>query len=137
MEKTLDVVLNKLGYEIVEEIKNQGKQEKQEKQKKVLFNHIDKSLGVLANDGVYAYYVFCISKDKPKEDKKCYRDIFIKKPVEALGKFFRGYNNANYEEFFQNLSQNLENLLFFKELLEQALIYARYHAKAAEGEKNE
>jgi hypothetical protein len=34
------------------------------------------------------------------------------------------------DKFFQTLSQDLNQLLFFKEMLEKALIYARYHAKA-------
>jgi len=44
--KNLDAIINKVGFEIVEKIKEKGK---------------DKStLGVLANDGVYAYWVYCV-----------------------------------------------------------------------------
>ena len=39
------------------------------------------------------------------------------------------YQRLDGEEFFQKLSRNLHDLLFFKDLLEKALIYARYHLK--------
>ncbi|WHE07433.1 hypothetical protein PGH24_01330 [Thermoanaerobacterium thermosaccharolyticum] len=131
MSSNLDAELNKLGFEIVDEIDKQGKQIR-----KNLINHIDKALGVLANDGVYAYYVFCLSKGK---DDKSYKEIFIDKPVASLKPFLLsdkygniGNNEADYKEekFFQKLSENLHDLLFFKDALERALIYARYHAKA-------
>jgi len=35
-------------------------------------------------------------------------------------------------EYFINLANKLETLLFFKDILEKTLIYARYHAKAME-----
>ena len=34
--------------------------------------------------------------------------------------------------YFQEISRELSNLLFLKQLLEKTLIYARYHAKALE-----
>ncbi|HCF38051.1 MAG TPA: hypothetical protein DER56_03095, partial [Thermosipho africanus] len=41
-----------------------------------------------------------------------------------------------YEKFFQKLSEDLDKLLFFKDVLEKVLIYARYHAKAKDKTKN-
>lgn len=124
MSSNLDAELNKLGFEIANKAQNDG-----------LLTFIDKALGVLANDGVYAYYVFCLSKDK--DDKSC-KEIFIDKPVASLKPFLLSdkygnirNNEADYEEkFFEKLSGNLPDLLFFKDALERALIYARYHAKA-------
>ena len=135
--QNLDAVINKLGYSIVEEIKKIS----DEKIRSGLLRHIEKSLGVLVNDGVYAYYVFSKSKDKDKDKDNnstyYYSNIFIKTPVETLSCFMNLNFNTDdnnqddsYEVFFQNLSQDLHKLLFFKDLLEQALIYARYHAKA-------
>jgi CRISPR/Cas system CMR-associated protein Cmr5 small subunit len=133
--QNLDAVINKLGYGIVEEIKKIS----DEKIRSGLLRHIEKSLGVLVNDGVYAYYVFSKSKSKDKDNNSTYyySNIFIKTPVETLSCFMNLNFNTDdnnqddsYEVFFQNLSQDLHKLLFFKDLLEQALIYARYHAKA-------
>lgn len=134
MNNNLDAELNKLGFEIANKAQNDG-----------LLTFIDKALGVLANDGVYAYYVFCLSKDKKdKGDKPC-KKIFIDEPVATLKSFLLsdkygniGNNEADYKEekFFEKLSGNLPDLLFFKDALERALIYARYHAKAL-GDKDE
>jgi len=115
----LDATINRVGYEIVKAIKSNGNDKTKYK------NYIDKTLGVLANDGVYAYFVYC------KANK--ISNVFVDK-IEDILKIVKeipqkdGQND--YEEYFKKLSKNLNQLLFFKELLEKALIYARYHAKA-------
>lgn len=137
MSNNLDAELNKLGFEIVDEIDKQ----KDKKLRKNLINHIDKALGVLANDGVYAYYVFCLSKDKDdnnENSKKPYREIFVQKVKDKLLMFLpTNYKDKiDLQDFFEELSGELHDLLFFKDALERALIYARYHAKAL-GDKDE
>jgi len=119
----LDATINKVGFEIVEAIKTKGKDKTKYK------NYIDKVLGVLSNDGVYAYWIYCKAN---KID-----DIFIK-TVENILKVIKDIptkdDKNNYQEYFQDLSKNLSSLLFTKELIEKALIYARYHAKAVKDE---
>ncbi|NLZ54521.1 MAG: hypothetical protein GX892_15530 [Thermoanaerobacteraceae bacterium] len=145
-KKNLDAVINELGYKIVENIdKHKGKE------RNSLIAHIDKALGVLVNDGVYAYYVFCKSKDrfgnKNKYEDKLYSKIFITDIANKLRAYINFENektqdiNQEDEEdteqvFFQNLSEDLHELLFFREMLETVLIYARYHAKTL-GDRNE
>ncbi|WP_456465763.1 hypothetical protein [Desulfurobacterium sp.] len=117
MATNLDALINKIGFEIVKEIKNKGNEKTKYK------NEIDKALGVLANDGVYSYYVYVKSK---KID-----DIFLSKLAEVSQ--FILLENSHTElnqSFFEDLSNNLNSLLFFREILEKILIYARYHAKA-------
>ncbi|MBU1669037.1 hypothetical protein KKC13_11515 [bacterium] len=101
--KNLDAEINKAGYEISKVIDE---------------NLINKILGVLAQDGVYAMWVYCKSK----------KDIDENKLLETLNAILE--SNDDYEQYFQNLSKDLNQLLFFKEILEKALTYARYHAKA-------
>jgi len=114
--KNLDALINKIGYQIVEKIK--GKSSDKTKYK----NEIDKALGVLANDGVYAYYVYV-------ESKKI-RDVFLDE-IKPVGAYCNTpLQDDNWQEFFEKLSEDLPNLLFFREILEKILIYARYHAKA-------
>jgi hypothetical protein len=140
----IDAIINQLGFSIFENIKTYKGRERN-----ALISHIDKALGVLVNDGVYAYYVFCKSKDKDDENKeKPFTKIFINDIVKELKVYFNIKNN-NLENtvqqnegdeeryFFQNISQELHELLFFREVLERVLIYARYHAKALSGDKNE
>jgi len=110
--KNLDAIINEVGFEIVEKIKEKGKDKSKYK------NFIDKALGVLANDGVYAYWVYCQSNSID--------DVFINE-LKDIKKIIN--NEQDNQKFFQNLSEDLNKLLFFKEMLEKALIYARYHAK--------
>ncbi len=115
--KNLDALINKIGYEIVEEIKSKGRDKTKYK------NEIEKALGVLSNDGVYAFYVYVKSKKV--------NDVFLEKikPITSVIPEVP-FQNGNWQKFFENLSENLQSLLFFREILEKILIYARYHAKA-------
>jgi len=123
----IDSIVNNLGFQLVKKIEEAGNKNS----KKKLMNNIEKSLGVLVNDGVYAYYVFCKAQDKKVRND--FQKIFIDLPMNKLKEFVMP-ESKNFEEkseeFFQSLSGNLSNLLFFHQLLERALIYARYHAKA-------
>ena len=116
MSQNLDALINELGYKIVKKIESKGNDKTKYK------NEIDKALGVLANDGVYAYYVYVKSK---KVD-----DIFLSDEIKPIIQFVEGEGKELDQNFFGNLSQDLNNLLFFREILEKILIYARYHAKA-------
>jgi len=133
----IDSFVNSLGYEI-----NQNCNDSQRR-------FIDKALGVLVNDGVYAYYVFCKEKSEKKNKDggktKTTEDIFINNVIgkieetKGLKEYFmvgqQEADNNNQkrdpEKFFQNLSKDLHKMLFFRDILERALIYARYHAKAS------
>ena len=114
----LDAKINMVGFEIVKAI-----QEKNKDKKTKYKNFIDKALGVLANDGVYAYWVYC------KANK--ITDVFIDK-LEKLQRIIN--NEEDNETFFKELSNEINQLLFFKEMVEKTLIYARYHAKAMKDE---
>ena len=151
--ENLDAIINEMGFEIVQIIDE---------------NMINKILGVLANDGVYAMWVYCLNKLNEKEhigflkqmaklpikvkdendneyelkeeeikeyikildeieelkNDKTKKEELKQKQVEKQKKFIE------YENFFQNLSSDIHQLLFFKDMVEKALIYARYHAKA-------
>ncbi len=123
----IDALINKIAYNLVYEINNKNK----DKKKKYL-NEIDKSLGVLSNDGVYAYFVYVESKNINDVFLDQIRDITNIVKVRSEGKLINELN----QNYFQKLSEDLNSLLFFRDILEKILIYARYHAKAL-GEKNE
>lgn len=94
---------------------------------------IGRALGVLQEDGVYACFLYLLSK----KDKGA-RHVF-NKGLEFL-KEVGSVHVSNPEEvkaddlpkILDNVVGNLDRLFFAKELLERALIYARYHAKARE-----
>jgi vacuolar-type H+-ATPase subunit I/STV1 len=168
-QNNLEYTLNKLGFDIVNE--------------RILDeNDINKFLGVLSNDGVYAMWIYAQDKLKVKFDENKnslneekifkllakveeidkyimkslnYKDIIEKisnltkeikqledkiknksssqeekKQLENLKKMREKERDKELNKYFLNLSSNLNDLLFFKELFEKVLIYARYHAKA-------
>ena len=164
----LDAIINELGFEIAQIIDE---------------NMINKMLGVLANDGVYAMWVFCLDKLdwKFEKNEEKFKNYQLYKFMEQLNKLSKNLNNSklnlinsNFNEifsltdeiselqkdiknikdkkikkdkeikkekkekkrntilnsFFWKLSEDIHQLLFFKDMVEKALIYARYHAKA-------
>lgn len=101
-------------------------------------NHITKSLGVLQEDGVYAFFLYQASRgsrEKPGADQ------LTEKATELLREAgIVGFNDAAdplaadpLAAVRNRLASDLDQLLLAKRLLEQALIYARYHAKALGG----
>ncbi|MBN2568239.1 MAG: hypothetical protein JXB42_02290 [Deltaproteobacteria bacterium] len=99
---------------------------------------ITKALGVLQEDGVYAFALYTKSKSGNESTEKKTAQILFNKAFDILkDDEIRILENTD-EDFFNameaNLSDDLDKLIFAKELLERTLIYARYHAKALDGE---
>jgi hypothetical protein len=94
---------------------------------------ITDALGVLEEQGVYAFFLFVsIEKDKRPALKKHCIEFLRKQPNE---KPFLNSEINNDLTALQELSKDINKLLFAKQLLSQTLIFARYHAKA-KPEKN-
>lgn len=107
-------------------------------------NLITKALGILQEDGVYAFFLYLASQIKPNDDSnkrsKAARALanqatdFLKHDWLRLIQVSDGEDR--YKETLEairmenGLASDLDQLLLAKRLLEQALIYARYHAKA-------
>lgn len=91
---------------------------------------IIKSLGVLQEQGLYAFVLFCESRgsaEKPGADKiqEITKELFKNEPISI--------NNDNLLEAIRGengLASRLEDLLLAIQILEKSLVYARYHAKA-------
>lgn len=126
-EQNLDSLINSVSYKMVYKIKGPNKTVDSKK-----LNNLEKVLGVLVNDGVYAYYVYCKSqKDNTVEQ------IYVKDVVDnfedIIGLEIGSSNEDKYDNFFLNISKDLHKLLFFRDILERILIYAKYHCKAFVG----
>jgi len=119
--KRLDALISDLSFQVISKINELGNE------KKKALNLIDKSLGVLSNNGVYAYYIYVISQRNDKFNE-IFLDTFEK--IFNITKNEETYSSDNRQNYFQNISENIHKLLFLKQLLEKTLIYARYHAKA-------
>jgi len=96
---------------------------------------ITRSLGVLQEDGIYAFFLYLASrgsKEKIIGEAMCQKSFALLKNIEAL-KSILG-NGDEILPAIRNMATNLDAILFAKELLERTLVYARYHAKALGGE---
>jgi len=145
-------------------------------------NDLNKLLGILASDGVYAMWVYAMDKldwkfSKDIEEMKKMKFFRLMEVISNLSEFssekldyvnvlkeiaklsaeidkldqeLKNMKENNQEKrnkehekkekeknrgqilnkYFQNLAQDLNKLLFMKELLEKVFIYALYHAKA-------
>lgn len=120
--QNLDQLCAKHGWKIADQVHQAiGKQAE---------NHITKSLGVLQEDGVYAFFLYQASRglrEKPGAEKLAGQaNAFLQEAgIQAFQK-----DGDPLKAVRDHLASDLDQLLLAKRLLEQALIYARYHAKA-------
>ncbi len=116
-------------------------------EKSTVENAITKVLGVLQEQGVYACFVFALSRAKSDTDKsnntepKSMRVIVgeMASLLKALdfevtfkesAKTYEEDAGDTLKQVAENVTKDLERLLLAKDVLEQMLIYARYGAKA-------
>jgi|Deesub1362A_J573_1020465.scaffolds.fasta_scaffold01573_6 hypothetical protein len=138
-EVLLDLECAKYGEGIIRKISEQMK-ERVDKNK--IESLITKMLGVLQEDGLYAFALYAKSKSpNSAEEKKSQEAItadVVYKETKALlkDKKIKLLNNKTelLEAIRESLGDDLEKLFFAKELVERMLVYARYHAKALPGE---
>jgi len=110
----LDATISEISFKLADSIKA-------DKKKK---SNLEKAFGVLASDGVYAFYVFC--KSKEIWDK-------IENQLKPIKKYiFCDDSEMIDQKYFEKISGDLHTLLFVKEVLENILTYTRYHLKALE-----
>ncbi len=105
---------------------------------KVAETHITKSLGVLQEDGVYAFFLYQISRGERERKgaerlKEQAKQLLKAVPIKPFDEIEEPLEAMRGNAEVRGLADNLDDLLLAKRLLEQALIYARYHAKALGG----
>jgi hypothetical protein len=92
------------------------------------------ALAVLEEQGVYAFFLYLQARGKEPEkamSRAC--EDFLKRTPAALPLLKEG----DVWQALQQLAENLDNLLFARDLLCQALVYGRYHAKACTAPRGE
>ena len=88
------------------------------------------SLSVLEEQGLYAFFLYLKAHGKEPGEKamaECYK-FFLDNPV--IDQKFQVSTKNDVFDAVLELSQSIDDLIFARELLIQALIYARYHSKA-------
>ena len=124
----LDMKCAEYGSKIVSEIDNAAEERNK------IETMITKTLGVLQEDGVYAFALYSKSKSGDgNTEKKTAMQIF-NNTFELLKAGKIEILPGKCDDFLagirENLAPDLDKLFLAKELLERTLVYARYHAKA-------
>lgn len=122
----LDQLCAKYGYDMCQSVNAQLDKSKTE-------NLITKSLGVLQEDGVYAFFLF--QRSRGEGEKKGAIKLIEQACALLRSVGIKGFQESDdpLKTVHEELAHDLDQLLLAKRLLEQTLIYARYHAKALEG----
>jgi len=117
--KNLDELCAKYGWDIANETKDE--------------TLINKSLGVLQEQGIYAFFLFLESrgssdkKNAEKTGKHCWN--MLEDIVDSMKGVIWDKNTWS-ETLRVNILSDINNLSLSLQMVEQTLIYARYHAKA-------
>lgn len=123
----LDMKCAEYGNKIIEGIGNAGEKNKIE-------SMISKALGVLQEDGLYAFALYSKAKSGEENTEKKTAKLLYDKTFELLKtdtiRILTGDCNDLLIGIRENLSSDLDKLFLAKEILERTLVYARYHAKA-------
>lgn len=83
------------------------------------------ALGILEDQGPYACFLYLKAREGDAGRQITERATeFLRPLVEAKGEA------KDPLEFVESLASDLDQLLFSRDLLRQALVYARYHVKA-------
>jgi hypothetical protein len=126
----LDKICAEIGFKIGEGIDN-NTAEKFEKE-------ITKALGILMEDGLFAYAIWLESRRKKEDD--VYSEIInkSKKLLENVNLInsnnTENVDNMDLRDIMLEISGELQKTILAKQLLERMLIYARYRAKALQSD---
>ncbi len=105
-------------------------------------NVINKSLGILVENGLYAMSVFLLSCNKPHYGQHVLRTLNDmcsdeNMPVRLLPKApgNKAYDDAHAQlSAMRSLTASLDTLILTRKMVEQALTFGRYHCKALKKE---
>lgn len=123
--ENLDQLFAEYGYNFAEQV-SQALNNKP-KAAEIL---LTKALGVLQEQGLYAFVLFCESRGSAEKSgaekiKKLTKELLNKLQLISHGDLLEEIRRDN-----NGLASKLDNLMLAIQVLEKSLIYARFHAKA-------
>lgn len=125
-QNNIDFIAAKSGFDIVDKLM-ESEGSKNGMMPKEIESFINKSLGVLSSNGVYALWLYLQASNKNGEENN---KIDIVKILKECNIELESSVGRSQEEKIIYLSTDIRKLLFAKQVLEQAFIYARYRAKS-------
>lgn len=128
MKKLLDLTCADYGFKTISELQKDCRLDKSK-----IENHLRKSIGILEEDGIFAFFVYQVDKEKDGGTQ------ITCKMVDMLKEFniFRDIDcsedtlsNLNKIREFLACEDSLDKLALIKKIVGRALTYALFHAKA-------
>ena len=101
---------------------------------KIFETEITKALGILVEDGPFAYMIWLKSQDKEPHRAMLIQTARILRELGLIKEINSSQDLKKEDKFLSEISSNLTKTLFAKTILEKMLTYARYKAKAMQHE---
>ena len=103
---------------------------------KIFETEITKALGIIVEDGPFAYFIWLKSQDREPHQAMLIQTARILQELNLINKIPANENLKEKLEdaFLEEISEDLTKTLFVKTIIEKMLIYARYKAKAMQHE---
>lgn len=95
---------------------------------------VNKALGVLQEEGVYAFFLFLASRgnNENNQAKEIQKSIFRLLNDFQFFKKALSTEDKVLQDVRDKLAEDLDTLLLARDLIEHTLVYARYHRKTKE-----
>jgi len=121
----LDLKCASYGEKIIREINRPEEKNK-------IMSMVNKALGVLMEDGLYAFALYTKSESGDGKAEEVTAKYLYEKTYALLkdGEISLITNTDYLSAIRDELANSVDKLLLAKELVERTLVYARYHAKA-------
>ena len=124
-EQNLDRISAEMGFKLAKNFESEDDARKLE-------NLVTKALGVLIEDGLFAYVIWLKSRSE-NEKKYCRKIIEVSSNLlkdERIALASKDDNSKDLQDMALDISTDIQKTLLARQLLERMLTYARYRAKA-------
>jgi len=124
-EQNLDRISAEMGFKLAENFESKDDARKLE-------NLVTKALGVLIEDGLFAYIIWLKSRSE-NEKKYCKKIIEVSSNLlkdERVALASKDSDSKDLQDIVLEISKDIQKTLLARQLLERMLVYARYRAKA-------
>jgi hypothetical protein len=125
----LDQISMKVGFDLAEKINAEFNKDASKTE-----TLLTKALGVLQEQGIYAFLLFCMSRSSSEksgsEQMYAITEKLLKNELKFISADEKDLFDALRKEHGLASPENFDKLILTLQVLEKGLIYARYHAKA-------
>ena len=118
-EENLDKIAAEVGFELADNKKDSAKE---------FERTVTKALGILIEDGLFAYAIWLESEDEKEIIDKSFE--LLKDKTKLIENNYTNNKEKLREATLKEISPSIEKTLLARQLLERMLVYARYRAKA-------